>query len=182
MQLKQAIESIKTKLQNTPWNKPTQQEMQALQQQASINAQARVFLALAMLLQSTCRFSKLNGTFLGYDNLQTQALQMLEQATEQGCEQAIFYLAEVFSGLFGKFPMRLDEAKALYQKYCNLTNDEQTRAHVLQNWQQFAQNRKQIFQDKVLVERTMALNLPQTGLGSHDQGYYESLSRTDKKE
>ena len=107
---------------------------------------------------------------------------MLEQATEQGCEQAIFYLAEVFSGLFGKFPMRLDEAKALYQKYCNLTNDEQTRAHVLQNWQQFAQNRKQIFQDKVLVERTMALNLPQTGLGSHDQGYYESLSRTDKKE
>ena len=67
----------------------------------------------------------------------------------------------------------------MYQRYYDQTGDEETK-DILDNWEEFLRDRKQRFDDLVLTERVRGLNLPQTGLGSHDDAYYESLSEDDE--
>ena len=176
MDLEQVIISIGEKA-TDPWAKVTDAEFEMLEANLDIPT-VKCFYALALLINSSFRFGSLL-RFEDYDEKQLKAFEFFNKALEEGEPLSLFYLAEVKCGLFGKFPMFPEEGKILYQRYYDQTGDAETK-DILDNWEEFLRDRKQRFDDLVLTERVRELNLPQTGLGSHDDAYYESLSEDDE--
>ena len=180
MELNVAINSIIDKIYD--WTAMmTREEAEVLKANLD-DPEVKCYYALGLFISSSCRFTPVFDTFLGYDKLQEEAFALLDQAISDGCALAVFYLAQVKCGLFGKFPMYPDEGKALLEKYYALTGNESIKASMLDNWDTYLKEMKEYFDDLKFTEKCRRLNIGPNGLGNHDEAYYESLSEDDKKE
>lgn len=178
MNLKDVINSIESKVfeQGT---RMTTEEAEILKSNFD-NFEARYFYALGLLMNSSCRFHYITG-FKGYDEMQLEAFDILQKGIEIDSSMASYFLAEVKCGLFGKFPMYPDEAKKLFEKYCNLVDDKEIKKEILDNWDEFVKERKKRFDDLQLIEVYKSINPQNVDTGGHDEAYYENLSKDNKK-
>jgi len=130
---------------------------------------------LGLLMNSSVRYKKL--FFQGYDELQNRAFDLLNTAIEQENILAIYFMAQIKCGLFGKFPRYPDEGKALFERYYNLTGSESVKAEILDNWDDFDEEMRNRFHDMRIYEVMSDLrNQGFTDFSSHDEAYYEEKS------
>lgn len=177
MDLNQAISSIEAKLFEEE-AKMTTEEAEVLKNNLD-NEHARYFYAIGLLMNSSCRYHYILG-FRNYDNLQLEALDLLQKGVENDSPIACYLLAEVKCGLFGKFPMDSVEAKKLYEKYCSLIKDEKLEEIVLNNWDNFINDRIKRFENLRFIEQYKAVNPRNVDTSGHDDAYYESLTDKEK--
>ena len=131
-------------------------------------------------MNSSCRFHYIFG-FRKYDELQLEAFDLMNKLIQNEVTDAYFWMAEIKTGLFGKFPMNVDGAKELYERYYNATNDSVTKENVLDRWDEFLKEREERFNDLKFIEKYKAINPQNVDTSSHDDAYYESLSKKDEE-
>ena len=178
MNLHDATKSIEEKLYDED-SKMTSEEAEVLKTNFD-NEQARYFYAIGLLMNSSCRFHYISG-FKGFDSLQLEAFDLLQKGVDNNSPIACFLLAEVKCGLFGKFPMKPDEAQELYKKYFDITKDDKIKEKVINNWDSFLEERTKKFKDLQLIEIYRSINPQNVDTSGHDEAYYESLDNENKE-
>ncbi len=173
MELNEALDSIQAKI-GIQGSRMTEEEATILKANLD-NDEAVCFYALGLLMNSSVRYKKL--FFQGYDELQTEAFALLNSAIEQENILAIYLMAQIKCGLFGKFPRYPDEGKALFEKYYNLTGNQSVKNEILDNWNDFDKEMRNHFHDMQIYE--VMTDLKKQGFSdfsSHDEAYYEEKS------
>lgn len=179
MDLTSAFNSIEDKIYEQD-AKMTNDEASVLKENLE-NPEAMCYYALGLLMNSSCRIHHIFG-FKEYDDLQLEAFSLLEKSMKRGSPNAYYWMAEIKIGLFGKFPMNLDGAKELYEKYYEITNDDITKRKVIDKWDQFLKDRVERFNNIMFTEQYKAINPSNVDTSSHDEAYYESLSENNDDE
>ena len=170
MELNEALDSIGTKI-GCEGSRMTEEEAAVLSANLD-NTDAVCYYALGLLMNSSVRFKKL--FFMGYDEMQNEAFTLLNSAIENESALAMYLMAQIKCGLFGKFPRYPDEGKALFESYYNLTEDEKTKAEILDHWEGFLEKMKRHFDDMRIYEvMTDLRNQGFTDFSGHDEAYYE---------
>ncbi len=176
MELNKAIDNIQSKLFETG-SRMTEEEASVLKSNLD-DSEAVCFYALGLLMNSSVRFKKL--FFKGYDDLQNEAFALLNSAIENGNAMAVYFMAQIKCGLFGKFPRYPEESKSLFQKYYDLTQNESIKSNVLDNWDKYNDEMKHHFDDMRIYEVMSDLRSQGfTELSSHDEAYYEEQSEQE---
>ncbi len=176
MELNKAINNIQSKLFETG-GRMTEDEASVLKSNLD-DSEAVCFYALGLLMNSSVRFKKL--FFKGYDDLQNEAFELLNSAIENGNTMAVYFMAQIKCGLFGKFPRYPEEAKSLFQKYYDLTQNESIKSNVLDNWNKYNDEMKHHFDDMRIYEVMSDLRSQGfTEFSSHDEAYYEEQSEQE---
>ena len=109
MELNKALDSIQSKI-GLEGSRMTEEEASVLSTNLD-NTEAVSFYAMGLLMNSTVRFKNL--FFKGYDELQNEAFALLNSAIENESTLAVYLMAQIKCGLFGKFPRYPEEAKSL---------------------------------------------------------------------
>lgn len=136
------------------------------------NEDAICAYALGLLINSSVRIKKM--FFKGYDDLQNEAFTLLNDAIEKDNSLAIYWMAQIKCGLFGKFPRYPEEGKHLFEKYYALTNDETIKNTILDRWEEYDSEMKGHFDDMRIYEVMNDLrNHGFSNFSSHDDAYYE---------
>ena len=173
MELNEALDSIRSKI-GLQGSQMTEEEAGVLKANLD-DTEAVCFYAMGLLMNSSVRFKKL--FFQGYDELQKEAFALLNGAIEKESASAIYLMAQIKCGLFGKFPRYPDEGKALFEKYYELTGDESIKTNILDHWENFVAEMRDHFEDMKIYE--VMTDLRNQGFGnfsSHDEAYYEERS------
>ncbi|MBQ9745579.1 MAG: hypothetical protein IJW21_02010 [Clostridia bacterium] len=177
MELNDAIKSIEEKIYD--WRSAmTREEAEVLKENLD-DADVKCYYALGLLINSSCTFSRRFGNFEGYDELQKEALGLMDRAISEGSAVAVYYLAQIKCGLFGKFPMFPDEAKELFERLYELTGNENVKNDFIDGWAEFLMQMEARFKELKFTERFRTLGLGPCDLGNHDEAYYENLSEND---
>lgn len=178
MELNEAMDSIQSKLTETG-SRMTEDEESVLKANPD-DPNAVCFYAMGLLMNSSVRYKKL--FFRGYDEMQNEAFALLGKETEKGNALAIYLMAQVKCGMFGKFPRYPDEGRALFEKYYALTGDSGVKEDVLDRWDEFDGEMREHFNDMKIYEvMTDMRNQGFTEFSSHDEAYYEERSKQEDK-
>ena len=145
------------------------------------NSKGMCYYALGLLMNSSCRIHHVFG-FKGYDEMQKEAFNLLEQAMDDELPDAYFWMGEIKSGLFGKFPMDIDNAKEMYEKYYNLKFGAIPENSILIEWDEFVKEKNERFKDLCFIEKYKSINPHNVDTSGHDDAYYESLSKDNDDE
>lgn len=173
MELNKALDSIRAKI-GLQGSRMTEEEASVLKANVD-DPEAVCFYALGLLMNSSVRFKKL--FFRGYDELQNDAFTLLNSAIENESALAMYLMAQIKCGLFGKFPRDVDEGKKLFERYYDLTGDETAKTNILDNWDDYLEEMRCHFEDMRIYEvmtdlRSQGFN----DFSSHDEAYYEERS------
>ena len=170
MELNEALDSIQAKI-GVEGSRMTEEEASVLKANLD-DPEAVCFYALGLLMNSSVRFKKL--FFRGYDELQNEAFALLNSAIENESSLALYLMAQIKCGLFGKFPRYPDEGKVLFERYYDLTGNESVKTEILDNWDEFDEEMRRHFDDMRIYEvMTDLRNQGFTDFSSHDEAYYE---------
>ncbi len=177
MELNEVLDSISSKI-GCKGSRMTEEEASVLSANLD-NSDAVCYYALGLLMNSSVRFKKL--FFRGYDELQNEAFALLNSAIENESALALYLMAQIKCGLFGKFPRYSEEGKVLFERYYNLTGNEKTKAEILDNWDGFDEEMKRHFDDMRIYEvMTDMRNQGFTDFSSHDEAYYDERSKQEE--
>lgn len=136
------------------------------------NPDAVCFYAMGLIMNSSVRYKKL--FFKGYDALQEQAFGLLNQEIAKENGLAVYLMAQIQCGLFGKFPRNAAKGRELFEQYYALTGDESVKTEILDDWDAFDQEMKEHHGDMQIYE--VMNDLREQGFSdfsSHDDAYYE---------
>ena len=170
MELNKALDSIQSKI-GLQGSRMTEEEENVLKSNLD-DTEVVCFYAMGLLMNSSVRFKKL--FFRGYDELQNQAFELLNGAIEEKSGLAMYLMAQVKCGLFGKFPRDAQAGKALFERYYELTKDEHTKTEILDNWENYNEEMRCHFEDMKIYE--VMNDLRDQGFSdfsSHDEAYYD---------
>ena len=170
MELNKALDSIQAKI-GMQGSQMTEEEASVLKANLD-NPEAICFYAMGLLMNSSVRFKK--QFFQGYDELQKKAFDLLNSAIENENALALYLMAQIKCGLFGKFPRYADEGKLLFERYYALTGSDAVKTDILDNWDAFTEEMRHHFDDMRIYEvMTDLRNQGFTDFSSHDEAYYE---------
>lgn len=179
MELNKALDSIRSKI-GEQGSRMTEEEAAVLKANLD-DPEAVCFYAMGLLMNSSVRYKKL--FFKGYDELQNEAFALLNSAIEKENRLAIYLMAQIKCGLFGKFPRYPDEGKALFERYYDLIGNETAKREFLDNWDEFDEEMRRHFQDMKIYEvMTDLRNQGFSDFSSHDDAYYEERSKQDEQQ
>ncbi len=174
MELNEVLDSIQSKI-GLEGSRMTEEEASVLSTNLD-NTEAVSFYAMGLLMNSTVRFKNL--FFKGYDELQNEAFALLNSAIENESTLAVYLMAQIKCGLFGKFPRYPEEGRALFEKYYDMTGSKSVKTEILDNWDEFIEEMKRHFDDMRIYEVMTDLRKQGfTDFSSYDEVYYEELSK-----
>ena len=177
MELNKALDSIQSKI-GQEGSRMTEEEASVLKANLD-NPEAVCFYAMGLLMNSSVRFKKL--FFRGYDEGQNEAFALLNSAIENKSALAVYLMAQIKCGLFGKFPRYPNEGRLLFEKYYDLTGDESVKTGILNHWDNFDEEMRCHF-DKMRIYEVMSdlRNQGFANFSSHDEAYYEEQSEQEE--
>lgn len=179
MELFEACNSIIDKIYDQG-SKMTEEETFVLKKNLD-NNKGMCYYALGLLMNSSCRLNHFFG-FKGYDEMQKEAFNLLEQAMVNEFPDAYFWMGEIKTGLFGKFPMDIDNAKEMYEKYYILKFGSIPEDNIFTEWDEFLKQKTERFDNLCFIEKYKSINPHNVDTSSHDDAYYESLSENNDDE
>lgn len=150
----------------------SEEEGNILKAHMDYDDEAICIYAIGLLMNSSLRYKKL--FFKGYDELQKEAFSLFDFVMKKDCPLAIYLMAQIKCGIFAKFPRYPKEGKQLFERYYQLTKDENTKKNILDCWDEYEKEMKEYFNDMLIYEVMNDLrNQGFSDFSSHDEAYYE---------